>query len=45
MSIKEKYNLDEQDVDRIIEMAWEDRTPNAVAKSKSRTIRCLNDNF
>jgi len=27
MSIKEKYNLDEQDVDRIIEMAWEDRTP------------------
>ncbi|MEM6316444.1 MAG: TIGR03643 family protein [Bacteroidota bacterium] len=27
MSIKEKYNLDDQDVDRIIEMAWEDRTP------------------
>lgn len=27
MSIKEKYQLDEHDVDRIIEMAWEDRTP------------------
>lgn len=27
MSIKEQYNLDDQDIDRIIEMAWEDRTP------------------
>ena len=27
MRIKEKYQLDDQDVDRIIEMAWEDRTP------------------
>ena len=27
MSVKEQYNLDDQDVDRIIEMAWEDRTP------------------
>lgn len=27
MKIKEKYNLDDQDIDRIIEMAWEDRTP------------------
>jgi len=27
MSIREKYNLDDQAVDRIIEMAWEDRTP------------------
>lgn len=27
MSIKEKYNLDDQNVDRIIEMAWEDCTP------------------
>ncbi len=25
--IIEKYNLDEQDIDRIINMAWEDRTP------------------
>jgi len=23
----EKYNLDERDIDRIIGMAWEDRTP------------------
>lgn len=27
MRIKEQYNLEDQDVDRIIEMAWEDRTP------------------
>ena len=27
MKIKEKYNLDDQEVNRIIEMAWEDRTP------------------
>ena len=27
MSIKDKYELDINDVDRIIEMAWEDRTP------------------
>ncbi|MEZ4985302.1 MAG: TIGR03643 family protein [Saprospiraceae bacterium] len=27
MSIATKYQLTEQDVDRIIEMAWEDRTP------------------
>ena len=27
MSIKEKYQLSINDVDRIIEMAWEDRTP------------------
>ena len=25
--MKEKYNLSERDIDRIIEMAWEDRTP------------------
>ncbi len=25
--ILEKYELSEQDIDRIIEMAWEDRTP------------------
>lgn len=27
MKIRKKYNLDERSVDRIIEMAWEDRTP------------------
>ena len=27
MKIIEKYNLSEQNIDRIIEMAWEDRTP------------------
>jgi len=27
MKTAKKYNLNEQDIDRIIEMAWEDRTP------------------
>ena len=27
MKIIEKYNLSEEDIDRIINMAWEDRTP------------------
>lgn len=27
MKIIKKYNLDDQDVDRIVNMAWEDRTP------------------
>lgn len=27
MKIKEQYQLSERDVNRIIEMAWEDRTP------------------
>lgn len=27
MSIAKQYNLNEEDVNRIIEMAWEDRTP------------------
>lgn len=27
MTIREKYQLSEADLDRIIEMAWEDRTP------------------
>lgn len=27
MSIAQKYQLSEQEIDRIIEMAWEDRTP------------------
>ncbi len=27
MKIRKKHNLTERDVDRIIEMAWEDRTP------------------
>lgn len=26
MKISEKYNLNERDVDRIVEMGWEDRT-------------------
>lgn len=27
MKIAKKYNLTERDIDRIVEMAWEDRTP------------------
>ncbi len=27
MKIAQKYNLIDRDIDRIIEMAWEDRTP------------------
>jgi len=27
MKTAKKYNLSEQDIDRIVEMAWEDRTP------------------
>jgi uncharacterized protein (TIGR03643 family) len=27
MSIREKYQLTDVDLDRIVEMAWEDRTP------------------
>ncbi|RED99564.1 TIGR03643 family protein [Marinoscillum furvescens] len=27
MKISEKYNLEPEEIDRIIEMAWEDRTP------------------
>ncbi|NJL73735.1 MAG: TIGR03643 family protein [Saprospiraceae bacterium] len=27
MKIIEKYNLTEEDIDRIVQMAWEDRTP------------------
>ncbi len=27
MKITKKYNLSERDIDRIIQMAWEDRTP------------------
>ncbi len=27
MKIVQKYKLSEQDIDRIVEMAWEDRTP------------------
>lgn len=27
MKVIKKYELDEQDIDRIVNMAWEDRTP------------------
>lgn len=27
MKLEKKYNLGEREVDRIVEMAWEDRTP------------------
>ena len=27
MSIQQQYNLDDEAINRIIEMAWEDRTP------------------
>lgn len=34
MNIVKKYNLEIADVDRIIEMAWEDRTPFEVIESQ-----------
>lgn len=34
MNIKEKYHLSEPDIDRIIEMAWEDRTPFEAIKAQ-----------
>jgi uncharacterized protein (TIGR03643 family) len=34
MTIKEKYNLTDQDIDRIVEMGWEDRTPFDAIKAQ-----------
>lgn len=34
MNIKEKYQLSDQDIDRIVEMAWEDRTPFEAIKAQ-----------
>ncbi len=34
MIIKEKYNLTDQDIDRIVEMGWEDRTPFDAIKAQ-----------
>jgi len=34
MSVAKKYQLSEQDIDRIIEMAWEDRTPFEAIESQ-----------
>ena len=34
MKLINKYNLSERDVDRIVEMAWEDRTPFDAIKSQ-----------
>lgn len=34
MNIAQKYNLSEQDIDRIVEMAWEDRTPFDAIKAQ-----------
>jgi len=34
MTIKEKHNLSDQDIDRIVEMAWEDRTPFDAIKAQ-----------
>lgn len=34
MTIKEKYNLSDQDTDRIVGMAWEDRTPFDAIKAQ-----------
>jgi len=34
MKIIKKYNLSERDVDRIVEMAWEDRTPFDAIKAQ-----------
>ncbi|WP_091549282.1 TIGR03643 family protein [Thermoflexibacter ruber] len=32
--MKEKYHLSDQDIDRIVEMAWEDRTPFEAIKAQ-----------
>lgn len=34
MKIAKKYNLSEEDIDRIVEMAWEDRTPFDAIKAQ-----------
>ena len=34
MSIQEKYQLSAQDINRIVEMAWEDRTPFDAIKAQ-----------
>jgi len=34
MSVAKKYQLSEQDIDRIVEMAWEDRTPFEAIESQ-----------
>jgi uncharacterized protein (TIGR03643 family) len=34
MSVAKKYQLSEQDIERIIEMAWEDRTPFEAIESQ-----------
>lgn len=34
MTIREKHNLSDQDIDRIVEMAWEDRTPFDAIKAQ-----------
>lgn len=46
MSVRKDFNLSEEDVDRIIEMAWEDRTPfDAIEAqfgiSESNTIKLM----
>ena len=34
MNISKKYNLSERDLDRVIQMAWEDRTPFDAIKAQ-----------
>ena len=34
MSISKKHNLSERDIDRVIQMAWEDRTPFDAIKAQ-----------
>lgn len=34
MNISKKHNLSERDIDRIIQMAWEDRTPFDAIKAQ-----------
>ena len=38
MKIREEYNLSEIDVDRIIGMAWEDRTPFEAIKTQFNLV-------
>ena len=50
MKIKKKYNLTDDDVDRVIGMAWEDRTPFEAIKyqfnlSEAEVIQLMKENM
>jgi uncharacterized protein (TIGR03643 family) len=50
MKIKKKYNLTDDDIDRVIGMAWEDRTPFEAIKyqfniSEAEVIQLMKENM